>query len=60
MRANRERFAIVCNASQRVASYSTVVWLDMDAFVVKPRCAWLQHPSAPFSISRDDCDPKKV
>jgi hypothetical protein len=38
--------------------YPTVVWLDMDAFLVKPRCGWLRQ-TAPLSIARDDYDSGK-
>lgn len=39
-------------------TYSTVVWLDMDTFVVKPRCDWLRQV-APLSMARDDYNPLK-
>ena len=33
--------------------YDTVLWLDADAFIVKPKCAWLKHNKKPVSISYD-------
>lgn len=41
-----------------LVSYSTIVWLDMDAFVVRPKCGWLRQ-RAPLSIAHDDYDASK-